>query len=67
MDEVFDYASFMWDPSSSLWQQESPDMTTTIPLNANLMVGVLKSHLYTLKFPLPLMDFVKDHVTHGVR
>ncbi|UKZ96423.1 uncharacterized protein TrAFT101_011215 [Trichoderma asperellum] len=37
MDEVFDYASFMWDPSSSLWQQESPDMTTTIPLNANLI------------------------------
>ncbi|KAL6862082.1 hypothetical protein J3F83DRAFT_762783 [Trichoderma novae-zelandiae] len=28
MDEVFDYASFMWDPGSSLWQQESPDMTT---------------------------------------
>lgn len=67
MDEVFDYASFMWDPSSSLWQQESPDMTTTIPLNANLIVGVLKSHLYTLKFPLPVMDFVKDHITHDVR
>ncbi|PON21659.1 hypothetical protein TGAM01_v209397 [Trichoderma gamsii] len=37
MDEVFDYASFMWDPSSSLWQQESPDMTTTIALEANLI------------------------------
>ncbi|EHK50977.1 hypothetical protein TRIATDRAFT_288607 [Trichoderma atroviride IMI 206040] len=38
MDEVFDYASFMWDPSSSLWQQESPDMTTAIALDANLIL-----------------------------
>jgi hypothetical protein len=40
MDEVFDYASFMWDPSSSLWQQESPDMTTTIALDTNIIVSV---------------------------
>ncbi|KAM6486211.1 hypothetical protein HDV62DRAFT_378358 [Trichoderma sp. SZMC 28011] len=35
MDEVFDYASFMWDPGSSLWQQESPDMATTIAISTN--------------------------------
>ncbi|KAL7941928.1 hypothetical protein V8C42DRAFT_355075 [Trichoderma barbatum] len=35
MDEVFDYASFMWDPSSSLWQQESPDVATAIAINTN--------------------------------
>ncbi|KAL7905840.1 hypothetical protein GGI35DRAFT_471361 [Trichoderma velutinum] len=35
MDEVFDYASFMWDPGSSLWQQESPDMATAIAINTN--------------------------------
>ncbi|RFU77400.1 hypothetical protein TARUN_4817 [Trichoderma arundinaceum] len=38
MDEVFDYASFMWDPSSSLWQQESPDIASTIAVNANVMI-----------------------------
>lgn len=48
MDEVFDYASFMWDPSSSLWQQESPDMATTIALNANIIVSVLKFRLNSL-------------------
>ncbi|KAL7928935.1 hypothetical protein V8C35DRAFT_325560 [Trichoderma chlorosporum] len=37
MDEVFDYASFMWDPSSSLWQQESPDMATAIAINTNVI------------------------------
>ncbi|KAL6792565.1 hypothetical protein GGI42DRAFT_346331 [Trichoderma sp. SZMC 28013] len=35
MDEVFDYASFMWDPGSSLWQQESPDMATAIAISTN--------------------------------
>lgn len=32
MDEVFDYASFMWDPGSSLWQQESPDVATSLAM-----------------------------------
>lgn len=50
MDEVFDYASFMWDPSSSLWQQESPDMTTTIALDANLIVSVLNAICISQKY-----------------
>ncbi|KAH6604055.1 hypothetical protein Trco_007501 [Trichoderma cornu-damae] len=37
MDEVFDYASFMWDPSSSLWQQESPELATTISASTNIV------------------------------
>ncbi|KAH0527502.1 hypothetical protein TsFJ059_002502 [Trichoderma semiorbis] len=37
MDEVFDYASFMWDPGSSLWQQESPDMATSMVINTNII------------------------------
>jgi hypothetical protein len=41
MDEVFDYASFMWDPSSSLWQQESPEMATAIAVNPNVIVCVI--------------------------
>ncbi|EHK20952.1 uncharacterized protein TRIVIDRAFT_51228 [Trichoderma virens Gv29-8] len=43
MDEVFDYASFMWDPTSSLWQQESPDMATTIAINTNTIVSTVQS------------------------
>lgn len=39
MDEVFDYASFMWDPGSSLWQQESPDMATTVAISTNAIVS----------------------------
>ncbi|KAH0490194.1 hypothetical protein TgHK011_001674 [Trichoderma gracile] len=37
MDEVFDYASFMWDPGSNLWQQESPDMATSLAMPGNEM------------------------------
>ncbi|OTA07307.1 Zn2Cys6 transcriptional regulator [Trichoderma parareesei] len=37
MDEVFDYASFMWDPGSSLWQQESPNMATSLAMPTNTM------------------------------
>lgn len=52
MDEVFDYASFMWDPSSSLWQQESPDMATAIAINTNVIVSALQLQLLTLFHPL---------------
>ncbi|KAM0260091.1 hypothetical protein ACHAQJ_003016 [Trichoderma viride] len=51
MDEVFDYASFMWDPGSSLWQQESPDMPATNAVNTNIM----EPSPYTNRHADPLM------------
>lgn len=59
MDDVFDYASFMWDPTSSLWQQESPDITTTIALNTHVVVSILQCNLqasihpWLFKCPFP--------------
>lgn len=67
MDEVFDYASFMWDPSSSLWQQESPDMTTSIALDANIIVSFSKFRLFTLKIALPFIAFIQVYITYDVR
>ena len=39
VDEVFDYASFMWD-SGDFWQQVSPDSGANVGLNTHVMVGI---------------------------
>ncbi|KAL6894993.1 hypothetical protein GGI43DRAFT_124870 [Trichoderma evansii] len=61
MDEVFDYASFMWDPSSSLWQQESPDMTTSIALNANIIESSTYMNRHT--DPLTINTYIDSTAT----
>lgn len=38
VDEVFDYASFMWD-SGDFWQQVSPEIGSNVGLNTHVMVG----------------------------
>jgi hypothetical protein len=38
VDEVFDYASFMWDGGGDLWQQVSPDIGSNVGLNTHVMV-----------------------------
>lgn len=43
VDEVFDYASFMWD-SGDFWQQVSPDNSANVGLNTHIMVGDLIFH-----------------------
>ena len=40
VDEVFDYASFMWD-SGDIWQPASPDQVQNVSLDAQVMVGGL--------------------------
>ena len=42
VDEVFDYASFLWD-SGDFWQQVSPDNAANVGLNTHIMVGDLIS------------------------
>lgn len=39
VDEVFDYASFMWD-SGDFWQQVSPDMNQNVGLEAHMLVSL---------------------------
>lgn len=47
VDEVFDYASFMWD-SGDFWQQVSPDMNPNPGLEAHMLVGLqLKREQWT--------------------
>lgn len=41
VDEVFDYASFMWD-SGDFWQQVTPDMGQNVGLDANMLVSLLQ-------------------------
>lgn len=38
VDEVFDYASFMWD-SGDFWQQVTPEMSQQAGLDAHMMVS----------------------------
>ncbi|KAH7141376.1 fungal-specific transcription factor domain-containing protein [Dactylonectria estremocensis] len=40
VDEVFDYASFMWD-SGDFWQQVSPDMNQNAGLEAHMLVSLI--------------------------
>ena len=39
VDEVFDYASFMWD-SGDFWQQVSPDLSQNSGLEAHMLVSL---------------------------
>lgn len=38
VDEVFDYASFMWDSGGDFWQQVSPEIGSNVGLNTHIMV-----------------------------
>ena len=45
VDEVFDYASFMWDAGADFWQQVSPGLDQNVGLNTHVMVRLrLPSH-----------------------
>ena len=37
VDEVFDYASFMWEAGGDFWQQVSPEIGSNVGLNTHIM------------------------------
>lgn len=45
VDEVFDYANFLWD-SGEVWQQVSPGSGSNVGLSTHIMVGLTGPQFY---------------------